>query len=217
MSDSSLGHFEELISDNIRNSLASSTWNEYSKAWRDWNLFCHNFSASSEFSILELTLGFMATLMSSNLSASYISKTLAGVAFFLKIHNFTPFNYHFLVRQALKGYKKKFSNRDNRCPITFEILVLLVKALPNICSSYFESILFKASFILAFFGALRLSEFVAKSKNSVSFLKTSNVIISDNSLRIYIPYLNLRQISYAEEPGLLYIPSLARLFARSDL
>lgn len=54
---------------------------------------------------LSLTLGFIAVLMS-DFSASHISKTLAGISFFLKSNNIVPVHDNFLVKQALKGYRK---------------------------------------------------------------------------------------------------------------
>lgn len=58
--------------------------------------------------------------------------------------------------------------------------------LPSISSSPFESILFRAAFSLAFFAALRISEFVAPSKIVHSNLKMSDVYLSGNSLKLYI-------------------------------
>lgn len=55
--------------------------------------------------------------------------------------------------------------------------------MPHICSSTYESLLFQASFILAFFGALRISEFVAPNKFSKSPLHISDIILNDGFLK----------------------------------
>lgn len=49
---------------------------------------------------------------------------------------------------------------DNRAPITEKILTKICHVLPNICFSIYESYLFKAAYLLAYFGLLRVSEIV---------------------------------------------------------
>lgn len=115
-------------------------------------------------------LGYVATLMSKHLSESHFSKNLAGIAFFQRVNNIIPLN-NFLIKQALKGYRKHFPKQENRRPITIKILEGLSNVLPNIFSSVYKISLFRAAFILAFFAALRISEFVAQSKTVLLTLK----------------------------------------------
>lgn len=181
-----MGFTTDLILANIKRSLAPKTWDSYISSWNDWNNFCDSFSNSCNYPLLELMLCFITSLMSRNLSATHISKILAGISFCQKIQGITPVNNNFLVRQALKGYRKNFPRVDNRRPITFDILSKLIEILPAVCSSSFESTLFRAAFTLAFFAALRISEFTAASKNVNSNLKRSDIYFSNNSLKIHI-------------------------------
>lgn len=93
--------------------------------------------------------------MSHNVLASHISKSLSR--YLLKSNNIVPVHDNFLV---------KFPAKDDRRPITVKILDRLLSILPSICSSNFETCLFRAAFTTAFYGALRISEFVAPSKIS---------------------------------------------------
>ncbi|XP_053921866.1 uncharacterized protein LOC128852110 [Cuculus canorus] len=52
--------------------------------------------------------------------------------------------------------------RDIYLPVTIEVLRSLLGALESICISYYECLLFRALFTVAFFGALRIGEMVAK-------------------------------------------------------
>lgn len=189
-----LGLINNIIFKNIQNSLAPRTWSSYSVAWSDWVKFCSNYFSDPLLPNLEVLLLYVSFLMSNNSSASHISKQLAGIGFFHKFHNVTPITNHFLIRQAIKGYRKNFPILDRRRPISFDILERLVAILPSICSSPFETKLFSAAFVLAFFAALRISEFVAPSKSTVSTLKLSDVFFAHDSLKNFISKSKMDQL-----------------------
>lgn len=153
LSTSSVGPFAKLILENLQSSLAPRTWNSYSTAWRDWVDFCASFHVSHLHSDIDFMLCYLATLFSKNISHSGICKNLAGIAFFQKMYGITPFNKHFLVLQSLKGYRRRRPTVDGRRPLTFDILIALFNILPIICTSIFETSLFRSAFNLAFFGA----------------------------------------------------------------
>lgn len=181
-----MGLIDHLIFDNVKSSLAVKTWDGYSAAWRDWCSFCNDCHFTPFQADTNVALGYVAVLMSKNLSHSHISKTLAGIAFFLKANNIVPVHNCFLIKQALKGYRKQFPKKDSRRPITLNILEDLMIILPDVCSSSYEVALFRCAFSLAFFAALRINEFVSSSRKVPSNLKTSDIILSLNSLKIYI-------------------------------
>lgn len=191
-----MGSSVRLISDNIINSLAPSTWEGYSSAWNEWCDFCRYFNFNVLNPNITNILSFISSLMSRNLSATSISKTLAGISFFQKLNGFPAINSHFLVTQSLKGYRKLFPDRDSRRPITLNILEKLFYAVPLVCSSPFESLLFQASFVLAFFGALRISEFTAPNKISSSPLHISDVFLGRDFIKIFIPRSKSDQIGH---------------------
>ncbi|CAC5395202.1 unnamed protein product [Mytilus coruscus] len=87
-----------------------------------------------------------------------------------------------------KGLHRRNPQTDNRAPITLSLLRQITDALPSICTSSYESLLFKSSFILAFFAMLRVSEFTTKHKSDSSTvaLQLSDVALSDHQLKINI-------------------------------
>lgn len=181
-----MGHSLDLISSNIINSLAPSTWDGYSCAWKEWCDFCVLFDIHVFNPNIEYILGFISSLMARNLSASSITRILSGISFFQKINGFPSLNHHFIVKQSLKGYRRLFPSRDCRRPITISILEKLFFAIPHVCFSSYEVLLFQAAFILAFFGALRISEFAARNKFSQSPLRISDFILSDSYLKFFV-------------------------------
>ena len=83
-------------------------------------------------------------------------------------------------KKMLKGFQRIDKKTDSRKPITLDVLKQLVQVLPAVCTSRFETQLFKAAFCLAFFGFLRIGEVAFTSSVSdnhvikisdISFLK----------------------------------------------
>ena len=66
----------------------------------------------------------------------------------------------FIVKKILEGCRRTRPQRDVRAPITEAMLGKLCAVLPGICFSRYETILFKAAFLTAYFGLLRVSEVV---------------------------------------------------------
>ncbi|XP_018427483.1 PREDICTED: 5-hydroxytryptamine receptor 3A-like [Nanorana parkeri] len=57
----------------------------------------------------------------------------------------------FLVRQAMRGFRKGRVAPDSRRPVSFELLVELMGVLEGVCVSRYEAVLFRVAFVLAFF------------------------------------------------------------------
>lgn len=115
--------------------------------------------------------------MSKNFYFSAIRKNVAGIF---------QISQHFLVSQSLKGYKKNFVEADSPRPMTLDMLKELCRILLEVCKDSYEVLLFRSAFILAFFAALRISEFVAANKKAVSNLKLSDIIHTQHNIKIFI-------------------------------
>lgn len=66
------------------------------------------------------------------------------------------------------------------------LLLDLLGILQEVCSSEFELLLFRASFSVAFFGALRIGEFTAENCRSLSFLHSSHVLLHQGSVNLFL-------------------------------
>lgn len=113
-----------------------------------------------------------------------MDRKLAALVFLFKLAGHVDFTKFFMVRQALKDYCKGSTNKDSRHLVSFSVLGLVLAGLEKVCSSGFEWILFRATFLLAFFGAFRISELVSPSKWVVGGFRLGAVQCSDSSVKI---------------------------------
>ncbi|XP_075692255.1 uncharacterized protein LOC142659722 isoform X1 [Rhinoderma darwinii] len=164
-----------LIYVNIQRSLAPRTWADYSAAWKEWVNFCVNENCNFFHNEVGLVLKFVCSLISRRLSFASISKSLAGISFFLKLNSCPAISSLFPVKQLLKGYHRSAPVVERRRPISLDLLLKLFNVLHLVCFSKFEVCLFRTAFVLMFFAALRISELVAESKVSVPGLSFQDV------------------------------------------
>ena len=170
----------------IQKSVSAATWSSYTKVWRNWVDFVKE---SGEGPVGDqvrwLVLCYVARLLEEGVSASAVNKTLAGLAFWFKLQGQPDFTKDFWVRQAMKGYRKAVVRRDTRRPVTFGVLGGIVEQLPRVCSSLYEVALFKAAFLLAFFGAFRVGELVSPSKKVQGGNGSQEVVCGEGDLRLF--------------------------------
>ncbi|KAJ8300326.1 hypothetical protein KUTeg_021845 [Tegillarca granosa] len=103
---------------------------------------------------------FIAYLSRQSRTASTISSYMAALSFIHKINNWSDPSHTFLVTKALEGMKRLRPQKDCRAPITIEFLQKIYCELPNVCLSYYEVLLFRSAYTLAFFGLFRVGELV---------------------------------------------------------
>lgn len=94
------------------------------------------------------------------MSPATVNTYIAGISFYVKCsgHLHEDFLSNFLVKKLLAGMRRQRKSRDLRAPITSDILSKILRALPSVCSSTYESQMFSAAFLLAFFGFFRVGE-----------------------------------------------------------
>lgn len=72
-------------------------------------------------------------------------------------------------------------------PISIPLLKEICTVTNSICFSEFKAILFKTAFVLAFFGAMRISELLPKNKGSSLDLLKHHVLVYRSGINICIP------------------------------
>lgn len=160
----------------VRRSVSKVTWGFYSRVWREWEALLDEFPAM--LSDLETGLLFFIGLnFGEGRSPSGMSRRLSALAFWFKLRREQDFTKAFLVRQALRGFRKGRLTRDSRRPVSYEVLSDLGEVLGVLCTSSYEARLFRAAFSLAFFGAFRVSELVAPSRSRVGGLLVEDVCL----------------------------------------
>ncbi|XP_066441041.1 uncharacterized protein [Eleutherodactylus coqui] len=169
----------------IRNSVAESTWKRYNAIWKRWLM-----AAGGQFPegarARAVTLDVIAELRRRGASASSARKHLSAIAFLLRLHGRRDVTKEFVFGQILKGWKKEGSSRDDRRPITFELLKAMLNVLGAVCKDESEVLLFRVAFSLAFFAALRLSEIVAPSCRKLGGLRFEDVLCGTDDIKICI-------------------------------
>lgn len=98
-------------------------------------------------------------------SISLLNCKMAGVAFLFRLLGLADVTKSFLVKKALRGYRKGRHVPNSHRPVLFAMLGVLLDHLPKVCSTPFEAVLLRTAFVLAFFGALRVGELVNHSKH----------------------------------------------------
>lgn len=105
---------------------------------------------------------FAVSLHERGMAVRSIKECLSGLAFHSKAHGVPDFTWDFRLHKMLEGWNREAGTRqDDRVPITPEVLHGLRCSWGKICSDIYEACLFNAASLVAFFGALRISELVA--------------------------------------------------------
>lgn len=97
---------------------------------------------------------------------SYIKGHLSALAFAIKARGLADVTGDFRLRKMLEGWAREVTPRvDVRQLITPEVLTGLYRVWRRVCRTEYEMALFHAAALVAFFGALRVSELVAGSRS----------------------------------------------------
>eukprot|EP00079_Xenopus_tropicalis_P012763 XP_002940162.2 PREDICTED: uncharacterized protein LOC100485032 [Xenopus tropicalis] len=175
------------VAELVRQSVAPSTWARYSGVWDEWEsvkrLYGEYGGAGGE---REILIWWISRLCKRGITASSLDTKMAGLSFYFRVGGSQDHTKDTIIRQALKGYRRGKLVRDQRKPVTFNLLQQLSKELERTCFSAFEVILFRLAYSLAFFGAFRVSELVAPSKAVVGGLAYGDLIVASRQLHIVL-------------------------------
>ncbi|XP_066462916.1 uncharacterized protein [Eleutherodactylus coqui] len=169
----------------VRKSVSEATWRRYNAIWKQWFEVAGGGFPDTE-QARAVTLDTLANLRGRGASADAARKHVSAIAFLLRLHGSRDVTKDFVFTQILKGWKKEKFSRDGRRPITFELLCAMMKIMGSVCANAEETALFRTTFSLAFFAALRLGELVSTSKNNPGGLQFSDVSLGDDDIKICI-------------------------------
>ncbi len=158
-------HLEAEVQHLLRASLAEGTQRVYKRGVESFDTFRRD---NGMFVLWpapqQHVVAFIAALSLEKKAPATIKSYIAGIAFQHNINGWDDPSKHFIVQKLLLGSKKSAGKPDARAPITLPLLLDLIRVLDLVCSSSYESCLFKAAFLMAFFAFLRVGEFTTKSK-----------------------------------------------------
>lgn len=100
---------------------------------------------------LEHIVQFIAYLSLKEFSSATARLYVSAIGFECKSRDLDDVTRNFLVVKMLEGMKRLSVKKDTRLPITHSILCKIVQVLPSVCTNLYESHLFQAAYMLAFF------------------------------------------------------------------
>ncbi|KAM9579081.1 uncharacterized protein ACIB01_004799 isoform 1-T1 [Guaruba guarouba] len=122
---------------------------------------------------------------------------VAGLAYLSKLTGNSDPLEDPITRFMVIGLKRRAGIlRDKYLPVTIEVLRSLLGALESVCVTHYEWLLFHALFTVAFFGALRIGEMVAKHRD---VLQPELLYLSDLQLMERRVAFHLRNSSVDQE------------------
>ncbi|KAJ7395779.1 hypothetical protein BTVI_151636 [Pitangus sulphuratus] len=143
----------------------SGLWKTYLEGLKKFLAFRKSMEMPAAWPIpVEQVRGFLAA--ESNNSSSKALMYLAALSYLSKLTGNSDPLEDPVTRCMVTGLRRRAGIlRDKYLPITIEMLRSLLGALESVCITHYECLLFRALFTVAFFGALRIGEIVAKHRN----------------------------------------------------
>ncbi|WAR17904.1 hypothetical protein MAR_032498 [Mya arenaria] len=104
-----------------------------------------------------------------------------GISFFLKLNNLQHFTRAFIIQKMLCGLRRNRPVKDTKMPLTIDILKQILRALPFVASLTYETSIFNAAFVIAFFCFSIIGEIaeVGKADPYTKVAQISDVSLSD--------------------------------------
>ena len=147
-------------------SFSSSTWGAYIRGAEQFQRFRLRAGLPQLWPAPSTHIAaFIAGLSLDGLAPSTIGTYSAAVAYIHKINNWPDPTNNFLVHKLREGCRRLGRSTDTRRPITTDLLGKICKVLGATTSSAIEAVLFRAAFLLAFFGFLRVGKFTMSKKS----------------------------------------------------
>lgn len=187
MSGSSVGARFEYVMGLVRQAVSVSTWRSYQGVWREWHALVYEVGGCSGLEDrLHILLYFLGKNCEAGVSVSVVNRKMAGLAFLFKMAGVEDVTKSFMVRMALRGYRRGRCCRDARRPVSLAMLTRLAAALLEVCRSPYEVSLFCTAFVVAFFGALRIGELVSPAKRTPGGLDVGDVRVHEDCVTLWI-------------------------------
>ncbi|XP_069104712.1 integrase/recombinase xerD homolog isoform X1 [Argopecten irradians] len=184
----SMGNLQLEIETLIQGSLSNNTKQAYSTGLSSFKKFRELYRLSEMWPVpINHLLQYVAYLSISGASPSTTQTYLSGISYHHKIKGWGDPAKQFLVQKVMEGYRRTKASPDVRAPITLDILRKIVGALPFVCTSTYETSLFRVAFLLAFFGFMRVGE-LTSTANSDHAVGLSDVSLNDQEVTLKLTH-----------------------------
>ena len=174
----------------MKMSVSPRTLALYEKSGREFSEFRFDRGLSAVWPIpIDHIMEYCVSLHRRGLATGTIRGKLAGLSFAAKVNGWPDSTSDVRIRRMLEGWARSTQVKgDDRKPITPDLLVGLNQQWMALCFSEFEQLLFHATALVTFFGAFRISEVLAQSKNDKSHaaLLFSDVHLHEEQVNFYL-------------------------------
>lgn len=175
----------------LDSSLASSTLATYKRGVNSFDSFRREVGFNSQWPApVQHVVAFIAHLSIEGKSPSSISTYSSALAYVHKLNGWSNPCDNFIIKKLKEGARRTGRQPDSRRPISLTMLRQLSHNLSGICSSTYETTVFRTAFLLAFFGFLRVGEFTALSNNAHAhnILSIGDIHLTHDSLSVTIRF-----------------------------
>ncbi|XP_062613384.1 uncharacterized protein LOC134275160 [Saccostrea cucullata] len=167
----------------IQGSLSANTYKAYQGALTNFKKILNNSGTTLYFPIpVDHLLNFIAHLSISGTAYRTAALYISALSYIHKLRGIQDNTQSFIVKKALQGlHKKRGIAVDSRIPLTVSILEHVVSALPSVCRSSYEAVLFSTLFSIAYHGLLRVSEVLNIHRAHITFTRSKVSILIPRS------------------------------------
>ena len=134
-------------------------------------------------------IAFISHLSIEGKSPSSMNTYTSAISYVHKLNGWDDPCKSFIIGKLKEGAKRARKRPDCRRPITLQILRQLLHVLDGICSSNYELVLFRAAYLLAYFGFMRVGELTAISRNNFSHgLSIGDISLSSEAMKVLLHF-----------------------------
>ena len=190
----------------LRSSLSTSAWKQYSKAWADFTHFCDTMLSTTHIPASTLTISLYVThLHQTGLKHTTIRTILSSIAFQHKINDYPDPTKSFATQKLLLAYTRTDPPPTTRKPITQSILAHLLQVLKCSDNTSYDKRLYRALFSVMYHGALRISELCnSKTSNHTLSRQQLNIITFKKSQCLKIAFTSFKHSVPSPQPLLVH-------------
>lgn len=165
----------------LKRSIAPSTLTSYRNSLRHYREFHSNYYPNKPLfpvSISQLAQ-FITVSHLKGLKSTSITSMVSAISYIHNIKGYRNPTEAFLIKKLLRATKLT-SHSDNRKPITIPILKALLEALTLVTTTSTVLLLFRAMFLVAFFGLFRIGEITFSQRGSHNVIMRKNLELHKN-------------------------------------
>ena len=168
-------------------SLARSTVNGYSRAWGLFRIAMNKlniaYRGNQDLPLTEYhILLFIGALQEAGYAPTSMVTYVSALGFAHKFKGFADPTSSFKVQKVLAAAIRLRPSMDNRLPITLNILSRLNNSLQHTVDSPYLRVLFKAMFIVSFFGLMRMGEVTQEKSGEISLFSDQIVVYNTHAV-----------------------------------